>query len=305
MGLFSWPFGRAKHPVTEKPFMAIPITFWETEGQMGRAWAMRFIFTTLPDRLQDVAFIHAAAIDLLHTLKDAKTAAARRVRRHIDSSAWYADSTCLEAPVEVVGSSGLWIRVSKLPRQDIPASVGSGDDWTGPLLVRFAARPRDLRVVERPAETTVGRARQRIERLRRRGASPVLAALVQANYGLFDPNGADNLPCMVVFSHDDSVTVDELDAIAERFGVVKGQPQSDPDLAAISEMVTNETAVMYRRRRVPMRFTDGRLVYAADLWITREFLPDGYVSARELWCLAEPTDRGGLELFPQDEHPGD
>jgi hypothetical protein len=132
-------------------------------------------------------------------------------------------------------------------------------------------------------------------------ATPVLACLVQANYQLFDRDGADGLPCMVVFSHDDSVTAEDLYEIADRLSEVKGAEQTDPDLAAMSAMVTNETAVMYRRRRVPMRFSDGRVIFAAHLWVTRAFLADGYLSSREYICLAEPTDRGGLELLPQDD----
>lgn len=301
MGLFHWPFGGAPHPVHTKPFMAVPLAFSETEGQFGRAWAMQFAFTTLPDRLQDVALVHTAALDALQAYRQPSTAAERRVKRFFGSGGWYADNTCIELPVEVVGSRGLWLRWSKLPRQDVPSIVAEGDEWSGPLLIRFGARPRDVRVVERPAETAAKRAEQRIERLRQRGATPVIACLVQANHLLFQPDGPDELPCMVVFSHDDSVTTDELHEIAGQLMSVKGEEQSDPDLGLMSEMVTNETAVMYRRRRIPMQFTDDRVVYAADLWISRSFLPERYLADRELMCLAEPTDRGGLELLPQSE----
>jgi hypothetical protein len=225
----------------------------------------------------------------------------RRIRRFFNSGGWYADNTCVALPSETVGSTGLWMRWSKIPRQDVPSSMALGTAWAGPLLVRFGKRPRDIRIVDRLEKTVTARAEQRIARLRERGASPVLACLVQANSQLFDEKGPDNLPCMVVFSHDKVVTTDELHVIAEMIMSVKGKSQQDADLALMSDMVTNETAVMYRRRRIPARFTDDRVIYAADLWITRSFIAEGYLAEREYWCLAEPTDRGGIELLPQGE----
>src|SRR5262245_1702632 len=285
MGLFDWLVGRASHPVPAKPFAAVPYMKWEAEGPFGKAWFVRFAFTTQPDRLEDFAFVHQALLALNDATENPKTSAGRRVRQYLNSTPRYSDSDCLEAPAEIVGTTGVWLRASKLPWRDVPADRREGERWLSPTLFRFDACRRDVRTADRVADTPAARAEQRIARLRRRTAFPVVAALVQANYELFQPGGEDELPCMVVFSHGDSVTADELHEIANRFSAVKGEIQSDPDLQAMSDMVTNETAVMYRRRRVPMRFTDGRVAYAADLWITRAFLPDGYLADRELMCL--------------------
>jgi hypothetical protein len=300
MGLFDWLGGGPVHPVPTKTFVAVPMQFWQSAGDAVRTWALRFVFTVRPDRLEDVAFVHGAAVRVSRAMRE-NSPAGRRLKRHFGKGASRSDSNCMAVPVEIAGTADIWVRLSVVPWGDLPSRAGD-DDFSLPILwCRFGDRPRTMRVVERPADTVDGRARQRIERLRRRGARPVLAALVQANYQLFDPNGQDDLPCLVVFSPDESVTMDDLHEVAARMSDVKGETQPEPDLQVLSDIVTHETAVMYRRQPVPMSFTDGRVVYASDLWITRAFLPDGHLTDRELWCLAEPTDRGGLELLPQDE----
>jgi hypothetical protein len=297
MGMFDWLFGGPTHPVPGKPFAAIPYARWEATGPEGKAWLVRFAFTVRPERLEDFGLVSSAVVDLCAAVEAGATPVARRVRKYLESTPRYSDTDCLEVPAEIVGTTGIWVRASKLPWADVP--VDMRERWPGAILLRFGKRPRDVHTVERVAGSPAKRADQRIARLRRRGALPVLAVLVQANAALFEPDGQDELPCMVVFSHDDSVTAGELSEIARLIFSVKGEPQSDPDLQALSDLVTNEQAAMYRRRPIPMRFTDGRVVFAADLWVTRAFLPDGYLNQRELICLAEPTDRGGLELLPQ------
>src|SRR5439155_8757202 len=70
--------------------------------------------------------------------------------------------------------------------------------------------------------------------------------------------------------------------------------------AARDAILSNEDmAVPYRRVRLPANLTDGRVVYAADLWIRRRYLPGGFLSdERRLPCIAEPGDEGAIEMLP-------
>ena len=54
----------------------------------------------------------------------------------------------------------------------------------------------------------------------------------------------------------------------------------------------------YRRRGLPLGQTDGYSVYLVDLDIFPGYLEGGYVSGVPLPCLAEPGERGGIELIP-------
>jgi hypothetical protein len=54
----------------------------------------------------------------------------------------------------------------------------------------------------------------------------------------------------------------------------------------------------YRRRALPLSQTDGYTVYVIDLDVFPGYLEDGYVSGVPLPCLAEPGERGGIELIP-------
>ena len=126
---------------------------------------------------------------------------------------------------------------------------------------------------------------------------PVLTALVQANRALFRP-GLLDLPCQVLFSFDRTIGYDFLSRLAERMGALKDTTPSDPDLAAVAAMVTDETAVRYRRVKLPESFTGGPTVYAADLVVLRRYLEKGCLTHRGLPCFAEPGDTGGIELMP-------
>ena len=126
--------------------------------------------------------------------------------------------------------------------------------------------------------------------------TPVLAVLVQANQGLFR-TGLLDLPCLVLFTFE-PLEYAALNDLAERMGALKNTEQTDADLQAVAAMVTQEAAVRYRRRPLPVSFTGGPTVYAADLFIVRRYLELGYLTHRLLPCFAEPGTTGGLELMP-------
>ncbi len=141
-----------------------------------------------------------------------------------------------------------------------------------------------------------GRSRGRLLSLAKSGI-PVWVVLVQANSLLFEP-GEFDMPCEVLFSFEPAGgKTDYLSRLAESMYDLKDAPQSDPDLRYVSGLVTDEKAVKYRRRRLPVSFTGGPIVYCADLVIIRSNLAVGFIQARVLPCLAEPGEEGALELL--------
>jgi hypothetical protein len=78
-----------------------------------------------------------------------------------------------------------------------------------------------------------------------------------------------------------------------------------PVLQPTAEAVAaNEAGWSYHRRvRIAPEMTQGCAMYLADVWFHRPFLADGYLSNRQprlVPCLAQPGDRGGIELMPHD-----
>lgn len=127
---------------------------------------------------------------------------------------------------------------------------------------------------------------------------PVWGVLVQANSMLFQPGNTD-LPCLVLFSFEPAGGhIEYMQRLAAGIFDLKNVRQSDPDLRYVSTLVTNESALKYRRRKLPISFTGGPTVYCADLIITRSSLPAGYITEKVLPCIAEPGESGALELLP-------
>jgi hypothetical protein len=138
---------------------------------------------------------------------------------------------------------------------------------------------------------------------------PVWGVLVQANQMLFQPGDTD-LPCLVLFSFEPlGGQIATMQRLAHRVFAFKGTQQTDPDLAYIANLTTDERAYRYRRRQLPLSFTGGATIYCADLFVQRSCLASGYLMGRVLPCLAEPGDSGVLELLPwwmaspQDDRP--
>lgn len=128
---------------------------------------------------------------------------------------------------------------------------------------------------------------------------PVMTVLVQAN-GLLYRRGPFALPCLVLFTFDPDYgqDADYMENLARRVYHLKDTHQVVPDLQYVVALVTDEEAERYRRRPLPVSFTGGPLVYAADLWVKRKYLRGGYLSGPWLPCIAEPGQEGGLELVP-------
>jgi len=170
--------------------------------------------------------------------------------------------------------------------------------WSGWFLVALAALLAARVTLALRRLGAQAREHGRLRAVVRRGV-PVTAYLVQANHALFGP-GTETLPCLVLFSFQPEVGGDAgyMRYLARRVFSLKNTMPEDPDARYVAELVTDERAVPYRRRPLPISVTDGSTVYAADLWVKRAYLRSGYLTTSTLPCVAEPGPSGGLELVP-------
>lgn len=131
----------------------------------------------------------------------------------------------------------------------------------------------------------------------------VPTVVIQANINLYSvADSHDDHFCLVLLSFDPRLLRSPplLHEIASRIYATKGHSQQTPELQYVSRMVTNEQAVRYRRRLLPLSFTGGMPAYVCDLLVYRKYLsslrpPEN----RQLLCIAEPGDEGRIELLPQ------
>lgn len=140
------------------------------------------------------------------------------------------------------------------------------------------------------------RAVQDIERNGKR----VMAALVMANAVLYSAESSEDSYCRVLMTFDPECDEQRLCELAHWLYSFKNTSQSDPELQFLAELTTAETANPKLRRRVPPRFTGGAVVYVADLWVYRRFLPQGVLHGPLLACVAEPGDQGQQALLPPE-----
>ena len=142
---------------------------------------------------------------------------------------------------------------------------------------------------------------ERLTRQRQIAASgmPVTGYLVEADETLLSP-GADDLPCLVLFSFQPEVGNDlgYMGYIARRVQSLKGTFPADPDSQYVASLTAPIPPEMHRRRPLPPSFTDGSTVYCADLWVRRAYLKTGCLTSTRLPCLAEASEGGGIELIP-------
>lgn len=128
------------------------------------------------------------------------------------------------------------------------------------------------------------------------------AVLIQANNTLFQPGENDNMS-LVLLTFDDAwnADVERLQAFARQLFALKERPLSDdPVMRAAANAISNDYALVHRRQPLPTELTAGALIFAADLKIYRDFLPEGRLTqaTRVLPVLAEPGDSGRIEMQP-------
>lgn len=155
-------------------------------------------------------------------------------------------------------------------------------------------------------ESIEARQAQRIELVLRRGGVIVQAVRVQANHALYEP-GTTDLPGLVLFSFDEEAAGDlrYLLRLADQLYDLKtAQPENEAEARAQAIIRASEKQAYYHRReQLPKGFTGGRVVYAADLWFHRTFLPGRHLiqgENRPLRCIAEPGEKGAVEHVAPD-----
>ena len=268
------------------PVTALPIGV--TDFQRPDRVVVRFAYSPHPRHADDVAAVHRV---LLRGWDDP---AFRRafVTEEISPSG----SLCRRVPEKYALRVPVWVRDVPFPRSAVPPDVEEAFG-VHPVWLRFDS-PKDVSFDPPLADTPGGRARQRVARVRERKGVPVRAALVQANDALFQ-EGQDDLPGLVVFCTDGRAGDMELLDLADRvFGLRKLSP-TDPDQAAVARLAADERFVCYGRDRLPRSFAGAREVYVGHLQFHRPFLTGGRLTDPLLDCLAEPGERGMLELIPQ------
>jgi hypothetical protein len=148
-------------------------------------------------------------------------------------------------------------------------------------------------------------AAERLAALARTGARPIVGACLQVDPNLYANAGKSGAPAMVVLSFDPAVPPAQLAEVAQMLADLKTtDTQNSVLLAAAAAPRAGDKFWFYHRRfRIPPELTEGRLVYAADLWVHRAALPGEHLSphaAPFLPLLAQPGDLGGVELIPHD-----
>ncbi|MBC8104484.1 MAG: hypothetical protein H7Z41_18060 [Cytophagales bacterium] len=143
--------------------------------------------------------------------------------------------------------------------------------------------------------------RQRMQRRRTviQTGIPVNAFLVQANSALLQPQN-QTLPCLVLISFQPEVSseLEYLQSLAQRVYALKNTCPDDPDGQYVAGLTTDERAVPGRRRPLPHSFTDGSVIYCADLWVSPGDLQGSRLQKHVLPCIAEPGPVGEIELVP-------
>jgi hypothetical protein len=125
------------------------------------------------------------------------------------------------------------------------------------------------------------------------------AYLIQACSALFRPQD-EALPSLVLFTFQPEVAAEPeyLRHLARRVFSLKSTRQPDVDGRFVAGLTTEERGVPGRRRQLPLSFTDGSVIYCADLWVQPAHLKGGCLEGNVLHCIAEPGATGGVELVP-------
>jgi len=146
--------------------------------------------------------------------------------------------------------------------------------------------------------------RERIDLVGRRGVR-THALRVQANPLLFKPGTCD-LPGLVLISFERDLPnrTTYLAELAERMYPLKDHSPRTRDEAGVADILSaSDTGAAYhRRRKLPLGFTGGPIVYACDFWFHRPYLRGGFLTDADemLPCVAEPGDTGGIEHAPAE-----
>ncbi len=130
--------------------------------------------------------------------------------------------------------------------------------------------------------------------------------LVQANVALFEKGDEDD-PALVLISPDPATERNEalMTGLAKRIMELKGvDPEEceDEDDAIIAAWMSDETYVHGQRRELPNRFSRGKKVYLADVFILRAHLPGGRLQGPWIPCALR-WDQPGTVICSRPAKP--
>ncbi len=175
-----------------------------------------------------------------------------------------------------------------------------GRGWLLRLAKVYAALGDQARA-ERERQAAARFPRESIESLRKTGVVRN-GVLLQANRKIFQPGETDDFG-LVLITFDDQCNVDieRLEQLASKIMDLKNRAKiKNPVLRETASIVQNELVILNRRQLIPEELSGGSRIYAADIQLYRDFLPDGYLTetTRVLPVVAEPGNTGRLEMLP-------
>ena len=126
----------------------------------------------------------------------------------------------------------------------------------------------------------------------------VPGAIVQANYGLYDPR-ADELPADVVWSEDPFFRKNplELMVVARRVRALKGKNGFETEKQELADLMTNEFSRPFSHP-IPADLCEGRQVFLNAFLAWRAHLPSGILGGGLLPFLVLPEVTPCVILLP-------
>lgn len=286
----------------DEPIVAYALPLLHGEDPRGQP--MRVFFTDDEDFARDPVYLNKKKNRLWFIVKGPDGEYAQRMRNVVE---WTFPDW--QVPVSKV-PPGLAKDVNFFAADVMvsPRILRAGYEWrdinAGILEIEFDGQ--EVTVLDTPPADKI--ARRRLKRMMQRDCRRVDAELVQANSELWQPREHGNA-CLVLITFARSAPRDLLVKLVNLMNDLKGTEPRDPDLRVLADIVTDETYYYHERYRLPESVTDGFEVFAAGLWLHRPYLRTGRLPLfagrgdpkRSLPCLAEPGERGGIELIPYDE----
>jgi hypothetical protein len=301
MSSWKWVMGiedcGPKESIPKIAFIAFPLLWFHLDSGNPSApdYGIRYLYSLDPQYSSQTAYM-LQVITRLHDAYSFGRCKSRKTANEILTSPFQSQlPQWWQVPYEFTDGGVVWIRDSIFQHEDFPNDFQVGDSVF--CVIRLKSRMVGAQLAKPLLPTRSERLEEEIRQLRNRGGVVVNTVLIQANSKLFHP-GTEYLPCLVSLTFDSSVSRSELIDLAHRLYQLKNQTYTSYDSAYASHLTSDERAIRHRRRRIPQKYTGEREIFAADLWIYRPYLSQGFVVDYVLPCLADPGESGELLLLP-------
>lgn len=144
----------------------------------------------------------------------------------------------------------------------------------------------------------VWKEQRKCRRLKQSGV-PVIAAVVQVDDSVYDPEGKwPAPPGQFIITFDPAVKEPRvfLPVLALKMMNLKGKEPADPDVQFVAKLVTDERYYHNRRVKLPTVFTGGPEVFVVYLSVHRGCLPGRHLQEPWVDCTATPGEQGEIEM---------